>query len=61
GKIRKEFVDNEAELSGSELGSADEDEQGEDAYEEEIGDAEELDEDKLRDQVGRAHLKQLLD
>ncbi|XP_076099309.1 claspin-like isoform X2 [Mytilus galloprovincialis] len=64
GKIRKEFVDEEAELSGSEYDSdenidlAEED----DIMEAELGDADvTATEDELRDQVGRAHLKQLID
>ncbi|CAG2199645.1 Claspin [Mytilus edulis] len=63
-KIRKEFVDEEAELSGSEYDSdenidlAEED----DIMEAELGDADvTATEDELRDQVGRAHLKQLID
>ncbi|XP_076313177.1 claspin-like isoform X2 [Tachypleus tridentatus] len=62
-KIRKEFIEEEAELSGSDVGS-DEDldlPEEEDNYEEdEI--AEELpSEDELRDQIGRVHFKNLLD
>ena len=51
----------EAELSGSEEGSGDEDEHGLDEYEVEAGDEEEIDESRLREQVGKAHLKQVLD
>ena len=61
GMIRKEFVDGEAELSGSEIGSADEDERGMDDYEDDGADAEVFDEESMKDQVGRMHLKQLLD
>lgn len=64
GKIRKEFVEAEAELSGSEYDS---DENLDLAEEEDILEMEEGDKDQvgteeeLRDQVGRAHLKQVID
>ena len=45
----KDFIENEAELSGSELGSADEREEGEDDWEEEEGDKEVFDDDEVRD------------
>ena len=61
GKLRKKFVEDEAELSGSEEGSDDEDERGLNFYEQEEGDDEDLDEDDVRKQVERAHLKHLLD
>ena len=58
-KIRRDFVDEEAELSGSEYGS-DEDldlDERDDVMEEELGDLEDLPSDEeLRDQVGRVHL-----
>ncbi|KAL3874947.1 hypothetical protein ACJMK2_037896 [Sinanodonta woodiana] len=65
GKIRKEFLEMEAELSGSEYDSdenldlAEED----DILELEEGDkdVEAMDEDAIRNQVGRVHLKQLID
>ncbi len=57
--IRKDFVDEEASLSGSEFGS-DEDldlDEKDDVMEEELGDLEDLPSDEeLRNQVGRAHL-----
>ncbi|XP_061173504.1 claspin-like [Saccostrea echinata] len=64
GKIRREFVEAEAELSGSEYDSdenldlAEED----DILEMEEGDKDEVGtEEELRNQVGRAHLKQVID
>jgi len=59
--IRKEFVDNEAELSGSEVGSDDEDERGLDRMLQEEGDFDQLDHDQVRDEVGRIHHRQILD
>ncbi len=56
-----EFFENEAELSGSEVGSGDEREDGEDDWEEEEGDKEDFDENEVREQVERAHFKTLLD
>ncbi|XP_074650708.1 claspin-like isoform X2 [Tubulanus polymorphus] len=64
GKIRKEFLEQEAELSGSEAGS-DEDldlDEKDDVMEAEAGDADFVgSESHLRDQVGRVHLKSLID
>ncbi|XP_069118445.1 claspin-like [Argopecten irradians] len=64
GLIKKDFVDEEAELSGSEYDSdenldiAEED----DFMEMEEGDKDQtVGEEELRNQVGRAHLKQLID
>ena len=48
-------------MSGSEVGSGDEREDGEDDWEEEEGDKEDIDENEVREQVGRAHMKTLLD
>ncbi|KAK7504156.1 hypothetical protein BaRGS_00004460 [Batillaria attramentaria] len=64
GKIRKEFVEDEAELSGSEVESdenVDLDEE-DDYLELEEGDNDvDMNEEQLRDQVGRVHMKQLMD
>lgn len=56
----KHFVEKEADLSGSD-GSEDEDEKGLDVLEMEEGDLDDIDEDDVRDQVGRIHNKQILD
>jgi len=61
GKLKKDFFEAEAELSGSEEGSDDEDERGLDRLEMEEGDLDEIDEDKERDRVGRIHQKVILD
>jgi len=62
GKLRKDFFDNEAELSGSEEElSDDEDERGLDRLEMEEGDLEDIDEAEEMDKVGRIHQKALLD
>ncbi|XP_045025148.1 LOW QUALITY PROTEIN: claspin-like [Daphnia magna] len=52
-----EFFEDEAELSGSEVGSGDE----MDDWKEEEGDKEDIDENEVREQVGRAHMKTMLD
>ena len=56
-RARAEFFEDEAELSGSEDGSGDEDEGDEedDELERMSGDDEEVDEEELRNQVGRMH------
>lgn len=51
-----DFVENEAELSESEWGSADEDEKDLDAWEEEQGDKEVFNEKKLRSELERIHV-----
>ena len=52
-----EFVESEAELSGSDVGGEEsEEEEGEDGYEEEGGSDADLPEDELYDQVNRVHM-----
>lgn len=60
-KVAKKFLENEAELSESDWDSADEDEQGMDKLEAEEGDAEDIDEDKMKDELDRIHMKQVMD
>lgn len=52
--IRAEFLENEAELSGSEVNSDDEAEESEDDFEEMEGDREHFDSNELRDQVSNS-------
>lgn len=54
-------MENEAELSGSDIGSDDEDERGLDKLLLEEGDLDDIDEDAVRDEVGRLHHRQILD
>ncbi|XP_050731399.1 claspin-like isoform X2 [Eriocheir sinensis] len=62
GGIRADFLENEAELSGSDENSDDEMERSDDDdMEEEEGDLEHFDSNELRNQVGKAHLRSLLD
>lgn len=60
-KRARAFIENEAELSESEWGSADEDEQQLDRMEIELGDSEQFDNDQLREELGRIHMRRLLD
>jgi len=65
GKLRKDFYDEEAELSDEEGGgmdlSDDEDERNLDRFEMEEGDLDDIDEHAEREKVGRIHQRVLLD
>ncbi|KAI4467903.1 claspin [Holotrichia oblita] len=56
-----DFLENEAELSESEWGSADEDERGLDELELEDGDNEKLDEEQVKRDLERIHMRRVLD
>lgn len=57
----REFVDNEAELSESEWGSADEDEKNLDKLDMELGDEDEFDQNQLHSELERIHMRRVLD
>ncbi|EFA06121.1 hypothetical protein TcasGA2_TC008964 [Tribolium castaneum] len=56
-----DFLDQEAELSESEWGSADEDEKGLDELDFEEGDEDKFNEKKIRTEIERIHMRQMLD
>lgn len=61
-KKASEYLENEAELSESEWGSGDEDEKDEmNHYEAELGDLEQFDKNKLRDELERIRLREQID
>lgn len=60
-KVAADFLEEEAELSESDWDSADEDEKGLDKLEFEEADDEHIDENEVKDQLGKIHMKQMLD
>jgi hypothetical protein len=60
-KNAEKYFENEAELSESEWGSADEDERGLDAYVMELGDEDQFDQGVLQEEVGRIHARKVMD
>ncbi|CAH0551255.1 unnamed protein product [Brassicogethes aeneus] len=56
-----EFFDKEAELSESEWGSADEDEKELDKFEAELGDKEKFNQEKLKKDLEKIHMRRMLD
>ncbi|XP_053681409.1 claspin [Anopheles nili] len=60
-RIGAKFVENEAELSESDWGSADEDEKGLDRYDIEVGDEEQYDQKQLQQELEKIHNRQMLD
>lgn len=50
-----DFIEKEAELSGSEWGSDDEDERNLDSYDVELGDKDRFDDAKLRSDLEKIH------
>ncbi|CAG9762014.1 unnamed protein product [Ceutorhynchus assimilis] len=56
-----DFVDAEAELSESEWGSEDEDEKGLDKLEFELGDTEKFDDEKVKSDLEKIHMRRMLD
>ncbi|XP_055617131.1 claspin [Toxorhynchites rutilus septentrionalis] len=60
-KVATTFLENEAELSESEWGSADEDEKDLDRYDIELGDEEKFDQGQLQQELERIHMRRLLE
>uniref|UniRef100_A0A182T882 Claspin n=1 Tax=Anopheles maculatus TaxID=74869 RepID=A0A182T882_9DIPT len=60
-QMSAKFVENEAELSESEWGSADEDERDLDQYDLELADEEQYDQRKLQRELEKIHNRQMLD
>lgn len=60
-KKARDFFEAEAELSGSEWGSEDEDEKGLDAFEVEDADGEKINEKKVQQELERMHIRNIID
>lgn len=60
-RVAADFLEEEAELSESDWDSADEDEKDLDKLEFEEGDNEHIDEHKIKDELGKIHVKEMLD
>ncbi|KAF2356976.1 hypothetical protein FHG87_012270 [Trinorchestia longiramus] len=57
GGIRADFLENEAELSGSDMDSDEEEREEDDYMDEEEADKEHYDEEQLREQIGQTHIR----
>lgn len=55
-KAATNYFENEAELSGSEYGSADEDEKDLDRFDQELGDEDQFDQEQLQTELGKIHM-----
>ena len=53
---KRAFYENEAELSGSDVGSEDEDEKGMDEYEYDSADEENHNTNKIKNQINKIHM-----
>ena len=60
-KAAEKYFEQEAELSESEWGSADEDEKDLNKYDIELGDEDKFDQNQLQEEVGRIHARKILD